>query len=195
MPKGIYIRTEKNRPNLGKHLSQEWKDKLSKSMMGRISPMKGKTQSEESRNKISDSNKGQIAWNKGLKTGYSDSISTGLKKAWKNPIKRKNMLDRCIWNNISCDKGQLELLNKWNKLGFDFIPNYQLKTDTFLAYLDGYDKNKNVILEYDSKYHNRPNQKKADLIRQQKIIDVLNPKVFWRYDSVNDEFTDVYRSD
>jgi CRISPR/Cas system CSM-associated protein Csm5 (group 7 of RAMP superfamily) len=70
-----------------------------------------------------------------------------------------------------------------------------IRTDTFLAYLDGYDKNKNVILEYDSKYHNRPNQKKADLIRQQKIIDVLNPKVFWRYDSVNDEFTDVYRSD
>ena len=56
-------------------------------------------------------------------------------------------------------KGQLELINKWNKIGFNFEPNYQVKDDQDLFYIDGYDKERNVVLEYDSKYHNRKQQK------------------------------------
>ena len=56
-------------------------------------------------------------------------------------------------------------------------------TDTDLFYIDGYDKEKNVVLEFDSKYHRRFGQREKDLIRQQKIIDILKPKRFWRFDS------------
>lgn len=59
----------------------------------------------------------------------------------------------------------------------------KVKTDTDLFYLDGYDKEKNIVLEYDSYYHNKLNQKQKDLIRQQKIIDIIRPKEFWRYNS------------
>ena len=107
------------------------------------------------------------------------------KKAWKDPVKRKRMLDRCKWNNISADKGQLEMIACWNKMGFNLIPNYQLKTDTFLCYIDGYDKERNVVLEYDGRYHNTRKQMAKDLVRQQKIIDVLKPKKFWRYNATN----------
>ena len=89
------------------------------------------------------------------------------------------------------DKGQIELLKKWNGLGFNFEPNYQVKTDQYLFYLDGYDKQHNVILEYDSKYHLKNKQKQKDLIRQQKIINILKPKKFWRYDSVGKKIKNV----
>ena len=34
-------------------------------------------------------------------------------------------------------------------------------------------------------------QKKKDGIRQNKIIDILQPKKFWRYDAVNKQCRDV----
>ena len=92
---------------------------------------------------------------------------------------------------ISTDFGQLEFLDKWNKLGFNFQPNYQIYTKDFLCYLDGYDKDKNVVVEYDSKYHNSRKQREKDLIRQNKIIDILKPKKFWRYNSENKQIKNV----
>ena len=55
-------------------------------------------------------------------------------------------LHQSQWLKVKTDKGQLELIDKWNKLGFDFEPNYQVKTDQDLFYVDGYDKEKNVAL-------------------------------------------------
>lgn len=70
-------------------------------------------------------------------------------------------------------------------------PNFQVKTDTHLFYVDGYDESKGVVLEYDSKYHTKPIQIQKDLIRQQIIIDILKPKKFWRYSSTKKTFNDV----
>jgi len=58
-------------------------------------------------------------------------------------------------------------------------------------YVDGYDPIHNIVLEYDGKYHTSVGQQKRDLIRQQKIIDILHPKKFWRYDSKNKSFQNV----
>ena len=114
------------------------------------------------------------------------------KEAMHRPDVRKKHLDalhQSKWIKVKTDKGQLELIEKWNRLGFNFQPNYQLKTDVDLFYVDGYDKEKNVVLEYDSKYHKR--QEEKDLVRQEKIIDILKPKRFWRYDVVNKQFRNV----
>lgn len=107
-------------------------------------------------------------------------------------IKHINALHHSKWIKVRTDKGQSELLEKWNRLGFQFEPNYQLKTDLDLFYIDGYDINRNIVMEYDGKYHNKTNQRKKDLIRQNKIISILNPKKFWRYDSINRIFNDIY---
>ena len=40
-------------------------------------------------------------------------------------------------------------------------------------------------------YHHKPGQKEKDNCRQQKIIETLNPKKFWRYDAVNKTFQDI----
>jgi hypothetical protein len=101
------------------------------------------------------------------------------------------MVNSSGWKNVKYDKGQLEMLNKWNRLGFNFEPNYQLKFEGNLFYLDGYDKKHNVVFEYDSKYHKHKKVKERDLVRQQLIIEKLKPKAFWRYDAVKKSFNNV----
>jgi len=43
----------------------------------------------------------------------------------------------------------------------------------------------NKVIEY--------KQKERDLARQNIIVDMLNPKAVWRYDSVNGKFNNVIR--
>ena len=102
-----------------------------------------------------------------------------------------NALAKSNWIKVRMDMGQQELIDKWNRLGFKFETNYQLHRGKDLFYLDGYDKEHNVVLEFDSKYHNIPSQLKRDFIRQQKIIDILTPKKFWRYNSVKKQCENV----
>jgi hypothetical protein len=115
-------------------------------------------------------------------------LSDSIKVAMHRPeVREKHLaaLHHSKWIKVRTDKGQLEFIDKWNKLGFEFEPNYQLHTGQDLFYIDGYDKKHGVVLEYDSKYHNKSDQKQKDLVRQNKIIDILKPKKFFRYDAVN----------
>jgi len=83
---------------------------------------------------------------------------------------KQHILDRKLWVNTD---------GKWCK---------RCPLDKDLFYIDGYDKEHNVVLEYDGKYHNKTYQKRKDLIRQQKIIEILKPKRFWRYNKVDNSF-------
>ena len=121
-------------------------------------------------------------------------MKNAVKRAMHRPDVRKKhveALHKTRWLKVRTDKGQLELLEKWNRLGFKFEPNYQVHTDLDLFYVDGYDKEHNIVLEYDGKYHNIIGQQQKDLIRQQKIIDILKPKKFWRYSSENKTIKNV----
>lgn len=169
-------------PLFGKPMSLQQKDKISK---GKI----GVKQSENARLKKSISQKIRY-----LDVNERRKTSELVKQAMHRPDVREKHIEKLHhskWIKVRTDKGQLELLDKWKKLGFNFEPNYQIKTDVDLFYVDGYDKEKNVVIEYDTKYHNFPQQHKKDLIRQNKIIDILNPKKFWRYNSVNKTFSNI----
>ena len=125
---------------------------------------------------------------------FREKLSEKVKIAIHKPDIRKRhvkALAETKYLGKPVDRGQIEMLNKWNKLGFNFQPNYQIYTDTDLFYVDGYDKEKNVVLEYDSKYHLRSKQRERDLVRQNKIINILKPKKFWRYDAINKKFNNV----
>ena len=119
-----------------------------------------------------------------------------VKAAMHRPDVRKRHIEALHssgWIKVKTDRGQVELLEKWNRLGFHFEPNFQIHTDADLFYIDGYDPVHKVVIEYDGKYHNKPIQKQKDLIRQSKIIDILNPKKFWRYDSIKKTFRNVLK--
>ena len=60
--------------------------------------------------------------------------------------------------------------------------------------LDGYDKCKNVVFEYDEVAHHQLNKKQKDLIRQQNIINRIRPSSFIRYDERNNIIYDVVLS-
>jgi len=165
---------------IGKSFSELTRLKISKSK-------KGTKFSEEHKNKLSVSHKGLDTWNKNKK------CPTIVDAIHRPEVRMKHLegLYHSKWIKVRTDLGQLELLEKWNKLGFNFEPNYQIHINTDLFYIDGYDKERNVIIEYDSSYHNKPHQKRKDLIRQQKIIDILKPKKFWRYNKNQKNFIEV----
>lgn len=118
-----------------------------------------------------------------------------IKAAMNRPDIKKKLLDhKSKWIRSRTDVGQIEMIDKWNKIGFQLIPNYQINNSVDLFYIDGYDPIHNVVFEYDSKYHMRPKQIGKDLRRQNKIIDILHPKKFWRYNAITKTFNNVMES-
>ena len=194
-------------------MSLESRRKMSLSHMGRSDSRMGCKHSKETLLKMSLSHKGQVPWIAGkkhtsdskrkmsmAKIGKSQSYihikntTAAVRLAMRRPDVRKKHIEalaRGRWLGKMVDQGQLELLEKWNKLGFQFQPNYKLVSNDNLFFIDGYDSKRNVVLEYDSKYHHRPDQSQKDIIRQTKIINILKPKKFWRYDAVNKTFRNV----
>lgn len=57
--------------------------------------------------------------------------------------------------------------------------------------VDGYDREKNAVFEYDEPKHNTLSIKKKDIIRQTQIIKFLNPSNFFRYDEKSKVLYDV----
>lgn len=57
--------------------------------------------------------------------------------------------------------------------------------------LDGYDKEKNVVFEYDEPRHQHSSHKQKDIIRQKRIINKINPTTFLRYDEKTGKLYDV----
>lgn len=185
--KGLYTATKENRAckaccQIGKQFSEEHKQKLKMKKVG----VKHTAEHIERNSKAQT-----LRFSSKLER---KKISIATKKALRSPdIRKKHIiaLSRTRWLGKSFDDGQLELLEKWNRLGFQFQPNYQLHTDDFLGYIDGYDPVNKVVLEYDGKYHQKPSQKIRDLARQTMIINILKPKMFWRYDAVNKQWSNV----
>jgi very-short-patch-repair endonuclease len=175
----------KNNSFYGKKHSEESKQKMSVSA---IEERKYRY-STETRKVLSD---GQIR--RYSKIDERKKMSILMKKVMCRPDIRKKHLEalhRSKWIKVRTDKGQLEMIEKWNRLGFNFEPNYQIHTDQDLFYIDGYDKERNVILEYDGAYHQNYSQQQKDLVRQHTIINILKPKKFWRYIQYQNRFVEI----
>jgi len=114
-------------------------------------------------------------WNDTSSVYHTEEFREKLSKTVKIAIHKPDIRKRHIkalaetkYLGKPVDKGQILLLEKWNRLGFNFQPNFQLHTDDFLAYIDGYDKEKSVVLEYDGQYHLRNYR----IIKTEKVLEV-----------------------
>lgn len=58
-------------------------------------------------------------------------------------------------------------------------------------YPDGYDKENNIVFEYDESRHHTTTTKVKDLQRQQTIVDKIKPLMFLRYDERNETLYDA----
>lgn len=76
------------------------------------------------------------------------------------------------FNPIACSL--IEEYGKKNGYNFQHALNggeYRIKNLNF--WVDGYDLEKNIVIEYNEKHHNFPIQKEKDKIRREKIIHTL----------------------
>jgi endogenous inhibitor of DNA gyrase (YacG/DUF329 family) len=138
---------------------------------------------QEVRNKISKSNIGK---KRSEETKYKIRLATikDLKE------KRIKFGYNCMgnFNPVAC-----EYINKINKeKGWNL--QHALnggEVELYGYFVDGYDKEKNIIFEYDETDHEKLSRKKKDLIRQDRIIYNYRPNIFIRYSEKDNRLYDA----
>jgi hypothetical protein len=175
--------------NLGIPTSSDTKRKISIAMMGRASWSKGKTFSKEYVKKLQDSHIGQISPMKGRH--HTDVARSKIRKAILEDLKLKGISHRS--NPVACQFiNNLNIIRNWN---LQHAGNGgEVIIDGYL--LDGYDKNKNIVFEYDEPQHHLTSKKKKDIQRQNdifKYFDAIGKSIsFWRYDERYKNLYEVY---
>jgi len=163
-----------NNPMFGKIFtcSEEHRKKISESLKGENNPNFGKTFSEEHRKKISESLKGENHPNFG-KTHSKETKRKLRISAIKNV---ENRCGQCspAYNPEACKI--IDEYGKENDYNFQHAENGGEYNIEELGYwVDGYDKEKNVVIEIDEKHHFDidGNLSEKDTQRQKEIEDFL----------------------
>jgi very-short-patch-repair endonuclease len=143
--------------------------------------MLGKRHSEETKRKIGISGKGRVC---SEETKQKHRICMAIKIQKYGTLTKNFNPNACKFiDNLNRLMG-IELRHALNG-GEEIVSGY---------FVDGYDKNKNIVFEYDERRHNLPAVKIKDEVRQKTIIDNLNPILFLRYDEVEKNLYDVITS-
>jgi hypothetical protein len=141
----------------GKKHSKETREKMSTDRVGDKNAFYGKSHTEETKKKLRKS-KSELMKKLGVMPGYNPKA--------------------CI---------EIDNYGKENGYNFQHAENggeYHIKE---LGYwVDGYDKEKNIVVEYMEKHHDRPSHIKKDKKRKEEIIQLLNCKFIeiWDKDSI-----------
>ena len=149
----------------GRKLTEEHKLKLSLSKRGKNNPFYGKKHTKESLEKNRISN-----------TGRKHSIET------KRKIRKSNIeyVEKVLLNggqiSPSYNINSISILEQKSKeLGITDLQHAENGGEFYIKelgyWVDGYSKEKNVVIEYYEKYHDK--QKEKDLRRQKEIQDFL----------------------
>jgi hypothetical protein len=171
--------------NKGKERTKEFKSMLSKKMTGHPS-IKG-NQERANKIKIKLLGRDTSSFHRGETSFIKECIT--CHKIFKCQLHRKESHHFC------CRKCQTEYYfsnKKWhpkfNPIACSLIDEYgskhnynfqhalnggEHKIKTLNFWVDGYDPEKNVVIEYNEKHHNSPIQKEKDKIRREKIINTL----------------------
>lgn len=141
--------------------SEEAKEKCRISKLGAKNPNYGKKMSEEQKQKISDA-----------VTGYKHTEETKRKLS----IAARKRIENSPNQNFSrYNSSSIPIIEQYGKdHGYNFQHAENGGEAHILRYwVDGYDKNKNVVIEYYEKSHNRKSRIDKDDRRKQEIIDHL----------------------
>jgi predicted restriction endonuclease len=126
--------------------TQEAKDKMRLSHLGKPSGRLGKKHSIEARIKMSEANKGKVAWNKGKKLGSSwnkgMSLSEEQKKHISDTLKRKGIEPKVkfigIKENNPAWKGGTQLQAEMDRVKFkNTVQKMVLKRDDYTCQICG----------------------------------------------------------
>ena len=169
--------------NKGIKLSKEHKEKIIRT--GKPSGMKGKHHTDETKIVIGIHSKGN-------KYRFKKSHSNITKRKMREShIKRLKMLGICPRYNLTACKF-IDNLNK--KFGWNLQHALNGGESSICGYfVDGYDKERNIIFEYDepTHYDTINNLKNKDVIRQKNIIEEIEPTSFLRYNEKIGKLYDI----
>lgn len=186
--KGDLISGIKN-PFYGKHHSKERKEIISKQKKELYSdknnhPSYGKEVSEQTRKKMSDARR-DISGENNPNFGkhHSEETKHKQRKARILDLKNKGI---CIGSDSSRNYNAVACLfiDKLNGcLGLNLQHALNGGEAEFYSYfVDGYDKENNIIFEYDEPHHySKGKLKHKDIIRQENLVKQIKPSVFIRY--------------
>jgi len=164
----------------GKKFTDEHKKNLSKSLIGRQGYWEGKKLSENHIKKLSDSHKGKT---------HSIESKYKCRLALINRLKKRGIeLGKVSYNPQACQF--IDQLNKERGWNLQHALNGG-EVELYGYFVDGYDKERNIIFEYDEPPHQNLIIKNKDIIRQKNLIDKLKPSVFLRYDEKDRVLYDV----
>lgn len=173
------IRKEWHKENMnsfkGKTHSDSTKKRLSLSAKARF-------EDELERKRMSDRLIGNIPWNKDKTNVYSEEVISKMSNSAKLRILKYGTNQIHSYNPSSIPI--IEEYGKANGYKFKHAENggeYQVPKTVF--FVDGYDEENNVVIEFDEKYHFKESQQAADKKRQDIIGNILKCK-FIRIDEV-----------
>lgn len=219
----LEIKEKISKINTGRILSDEHKEKISNKIKGKNHPMYGKKHTDESKNKIRCKHLGKTGlvgvnhpmYGKHHSIKSKLKISKSLKGKMvgdKNPSKRQDVRNKMRLsriNDLKSKYGQIwpnynnNACKYFDKINDEFEWNLQhaLNGGEFyikeLGYwVDAYDKNKNIVVEYDEPKHFNVDGtlKQRDIDRMINIINLLKCE-FWRYDERNKKFFKISLQD
>lgn len=172
-------------PNKGKVVSDDFRKKM-------VSIVKGRKHTEESKRKMSLNTIGKNTWSKNRIVSVETRTKLRLKRI--EDLRRKGIFPGSKVSKNYNLKG-CELMEKiQNKLGYRFqhaLNGGEVEICGF--FVDGFDKNKNVVFEYDENHHydSFGNLREEDECRQKCIIEKINPTMFLRYNESSNKLIDV----
>ena len=147
---------------------------------------------------ISDVTKGRTPWNKNLPMNYDtkNKLKESLKgregywlgkiRGEQDKIKMRLSAIKRIKDNLLSNN---QVFPNYNKKSIFYLEKYAIENDYKIQHaenggefyiealgywVDGYDINKNVVIEFDEIHHNKKKQKFKDMNRQNNIINHLN---------------------
>ena len=126
---------------------------------------KGKKHTEEVKRKSRENN------NYWKNKKHTDESKLKMRKAAVKRLNRQGMIPSYNESSISI----IEEYGKEHGYNFQHAKNGG-EVEVLGYFLDGYDKEKNVVIEYMEKHHSRPTKAKKDKIRKQIIVNHLNCK-------------------
>lgn len=178
---------------IGREFSAQWKNKLKENhanVSGENNPFNGKRHSNESITKMLNTRKKHPTW----KQNTSNAMKKIRDEYWvnDNPMNNPNSVSKIRLKRIeeikNQNKGQISpnynkssisiLENKAKELEITDLQHAENGGEFYIKelgyWVDGYSKEKNIVIEYYEKHHNR--RVKKDKIRQSQITNLLNCK-------------------
>ena len=186
------ISSLKNNPIFKQPLKEETKRKLSIALSGQNNPFYDKKHTLENKQKMSNAWKNRPPATKKTRLKISKSQKERFKlhpmSEEEKQKHREKLLKRVKQFGVAGNYNP-KACEYFNKLNEEKSWNLQHalnggEIDCIGYSLDAYDKERNIVVEYDEPHHNLPSIKEKDLIRQNRIINHLKCE-FYRFNEKN----------